>query len=234
MGVSRLRKFSIRLNFFRPEQVLRPALMNLSIPLPLRGPEQATSFSEALTGLETLEIACGCKTCHQLFCHLPPLKCLTRLCIYANVFDSDTPTIYTPGHFLTGLSRLHHLVLQNVLDVRRWHADAGMYVARLTALTELGIHISACKLEDVLKDASQPELGSFCCKVRLLMLRADYRGMQKLCRRAGSPSKVGACYKCHVVGLTQQTTGFSKTLYPGIKPHLEHVCISILSTPGGG
>ena len=68
----------------------------------------------------------------------------------------------------------------------------------------------------VLKDASQPELGSFHCKVRLLMLRADYRGMQKLCRRAGSPSKFGACYKCHVTGLTQQTTGFSKTLYPGI------------------
>jgi hypothetical protein len=131
--------------------------MNLSIPLPLGAPEQAIIFSEALTGLETLKIACGCGTCHQLFCHLPPIKSLTRLCIHANVFDSDTPTIFTPGRFLTGLSRLHHLGLHNVLDVRRWHDDARC-VARLTELTELRIRISACKLEEGVSGFTLPQV----------------------------------------------------------------------------
>lgn len=72
---------------------------------------------------------------------------------------------------------------------------------------------------DIKEDASNPGLGGFNCKVKLLLLRADYRGFQKLLRRAGTPAATGACYKCDVTGLTQSTTGMDKTIYGGEAPH---------------
>eukprot|EP00884_Botryococcus_braunii_P007102 jgi/Botrbrau1/16393/Bobra.0387s0003.1 len=119
--------------------------MNLFTPLPLGW--VAANFSAALTGLETLEIECNRETCHLLFCHVPPMECLTRLLIHIYRWDSEEPTLYTPARFLMGLPRLRHLELQNVLDVWRWQDDAG-YVAGLTELTELDICLYGCGLED--------------------------------------------------------------------------------------
>lgn len=69
------------------------------------------------------------------------------------------------------------------------------------------------------EDASNPELGRFLCKVKLLLLRADYRGFQKLLRRAGTPAAIGSCYKCTVAGLTKSTTKLNKTIYGGEPLH---------------
>eukprot|EP00884_Botryococcus_braunii_P009899 jgi/Botrbrau1/18910/Bobra.177_2s0067.1 len=144
VGLSRLRKLSILLELYSredDERLSSSALINRPTPLPLGGLEHATSFSAAMAGLETLELSCGRKTCHMLFCHLTPMECLTRLRIHVHDYrESEAPTMCTPGCFLTGLPKLRHLELVNVLDVRRWHDDA-RYLAGLTGLTELEISL---------------------------------------------------------------------------------------------
>ncbi len=69
---------------------------------------------------------------------------------------------------------------------------------------------------DIDADASNEEVEPFVCHVKLLQLRGDYRGLQKILRRAGSPAIVGACWKCHVQG--QHDKGMKKTIYPGKVP----------------
>lgn len=69
------------------------------------------------------------------------------------------------------------------------------------------------------RDASDPDAGPFNCKVKLLQLKADYRGYQKILRRSGSPAIVGSCYKCHVEGMTKDDTGLDKPLYAGKPLH---------------
>jgi hypothetical protein len=76
----------------------------------------------------------------------------------------------------------------------------------------------------VTNDMANPEVGQFKCRVKLILLRADYRGLHKLCRRAGAPSKVGACYKCNVIGLTRGVTNLKKTMYGGI---VSRFCLAI-------
>eukprot|EP00884_Botryococcus_braunii_P007101 jgi/Botrbrau1/16392/Bobra.0387s0002.1 len=119
-------------------------LRKLSIPLECDTPEHAATFNAALTGLQTLEIECSPEGCYVLFCHLPPMNGLTRLLIHRL---EEEPEMYTPARFLTGLPRLRHLKLQNVLDVRRWHKDAG-YVAGLSELTQLEICLDTCGVEE--------------------------------------------------------------------------------------
>eukprot|EP00884_Botryococcus_braunii_P003634 jgi/Botrbrau1/13271/Bobra.0074s0019.1 len=140
VGLSKLRELSIPLAFSKHASPLCTA----SIPPPLGW--QVASFSAALTGLETLEIACEPRDCYLLFSQLPPMKCLTRLFIGVEGRDK-VHTAFTPGCFLMGLPRLRSLELQNVLDARRWQDDA-RYVAALTELTELVMYFFGCELEE--------------------------------------------------------------------------------------
>lgn len=71
------------------------------------------------------------------------------------------------------------------------------------------------------KDSSDPQRGEFRAKARLLMLRGDYRGLQKLMRWTGAPAEDGACTKCDVSGLTSSQTGLGKTVYPGMLGQLK-------------
>jgi hypothetical protein len=80
--------------------------------------------------------------------------------------------LYTPCRFLTGLPRLRHLELQNVLDVRRWHDDA-RYVAALTELTELEISFFGCELEEDVSGFTLAQVQPLTTLTQLRFLRAS-------------------------------------------------------------